>query len=804
MISIPRTTKSASFLASLRRSSSAATAPSSSTPGNNKFPKLLEPLQLTGGVTLRNRVLMGSMHTGLEESKKMLIFPGKLDEMAAFYAERAKGGVGLIVTGGIAPNFAGTGYFGAAKMTSKSEALPHRDVTSAVHENGGKIAMQILHTGRYAYHPWLVSASSIKAPINSFTPKALSTAEVDATIDDFVRCAEMAKFAGYDGVEIMGSEGYFINQFLVNRTNKRTDKYGGSYENRMRLPTEIVKRVRAAVGPEFIIVYRLSMLDLVEDGSSWEEIVTLAQRIRDAGASIINTGIGWHEARIPTIATMVPRGAFAWVTQRMREAVQGIPLCTTNRINNPAVAEDILSQGAADMVSMARPFLADPYFVNKAAAGKEHEINTCIGCNQACLDHIFVSKRASCLVNPVSGYETTLKLNPTKEKRKVAVIGAGPAGLACATTAAARGHEVTLFDAASQIGGQFNLAKLIPGKEEFYETVRYFGTQLQRHNVTVRLNTHISKPSELSEFDHVVLATGVVPRDIQLPNKCTTKDKVKVLSYVDLLKGGEQLAGKSVAVIGAGGIGFDVADFLSHGHDPKSTAATPSLYTKTDSLLPNHVEKDRVASFMQEWAVDTTIQERGGLLPKTHATDAAHHAERKIFLLQRKHGRLGQTLGKTTGWVHKATLKRRGVEEISGVKYVEVNDEGLVIEVTAKDKSKDKSKGKDDTTAATTKTRRTLPVDTVVVCAGQESLRDLFKPLTSAAKSHETSDAHKKHQTVFVIGGAELASELDAKRAIDQGTRLANEIETAQTGQVFMAPIDTSHKIYTWLQNWKK
>lgn len=792
MISTSRTSRNATLAAILRRSSSAAPAaasPSSST--NTKFPKLLEPLQLTGGVTLRNRVLMGSMHTGLEESKKMLVFPGKLDEMAAFYAERAKGGVGLIVTGGIAPNFAGTGYFGAAKMTTKSEATPHRDVTAAVHEHGGKIAMQILHTGRYAYHPWLVSASAIKAPINSYTPKALSTAEVDASIDDFVRCAELAKYGGYDGVEIMGSEGYFINQFLVNRTNKRTDKYGGSYENRMRLPTEIVKRVRAAVGPEFIIVYRLSMLDLVEGGSSWEEIVTLAQRIRDAGASIINTGIGWHEARIPTIATMVPRGAFAWVTQRMREEVKGIPLCTTNRINNPAVAEDILSQGSADMVSMARPFLADPYFVNKAAAGKENEINTCIGCNQACLDHIFVSKRASCLVNPVSGYETSLRLTPAKEKRKVAVVGAGPAGLACATAAASRGHDVTLIDAASQIGGQFNLAKLIPGKEEFYETIRYFDTQLQKHNVTVKLNTHIDSPADLSEYDHVVLATGVVPRDIKLPNKCKTPGKVKVLSYVDLLKGGATLAGKSVAVIGAGGIGFDVADFLSHPHDeghaPASVEEQNALYRRTTGVLPTHVEKDRIDSFLKEWSVDKTI-ERGGLTPADAAAAKAKVAEeRKIFLLQRKGGRLGQTLGKTTGWVHKATLKRRGVEEISSAKYVEVNDDGLVIEAPVAG-SKKGANGKLPVE------RRTLPVDTVVVCAGQESLRNLFEPLSTSGKK----------QTVFLIGGAELAAELDAKRAIDQGTRLAAQIETAQTGQVFLAPIDTSHKIFNWLQSFKK
>lgn len=769
--------------------------------GTSKFPKLLEPLQLAGGVTLRNRVLMGSMHTGLEESKKLLVFPGDLDEMAAFYAERAKGGVGLIVTGGIAPNFAGTGYLGAAKMTSKSEASPHKTVTAAVHENGGKIAMQILHTGRYAYHPFAVSSSAVRAPINQYTPKALSTKEVDSTIDDFVRCAELAKFAGYDGVEVMGSEGYFINQFLVNRVNKRTDKYGGSYENRMRLPVDIVRKMRAAVGPEFIIIYRLSMLDLVEDGSSWEEIVQLAQQIRDAGASIINTGIGWHEARIPTIATMVPRGAFAWVTEKMRKEVTGIPFCTTNRINHPAVAEDILSRGSADMISMARPFLADPYFVQKAAQGKEREINSCIGCNQACLDHIFVSKRASCLVNPVAGYETSLKLTPAKDVKKVAVIGAGPAGLACATSAAQRGHQVTLFDSAAQIGGQFNLAKLIPGKEEFFETVRYFGEMLKKHKVNMQLQTPITSASQLHDFDAIVLATGVTPRNIDLPNR--SNGKVKVLSYLELLKGGEQLAGKSVAVVGAGGIGFDVADFLSHPHseDRHDHASPAAKYAQTDSVLPTTIEGDRIQHFLREWQVDTSIT-RGGLQSATTKSsnggsgEGSQKAERKIFLLQRKSGKLGSTLGKTTGWVHKATIKRRGVEEIAGVNYVEITEEGLVIEVpdAASSNKGKKEAGKKEEKPK--KVRRVLPVDTVIICAGQEPLRDLYKPLldSSVAQNHK----------LFVIGGAYMAGELDAKRAIDQGTRLAAQIELAHTNQVFDAPISTSHKVYTWMQQFGK
>jgi 2,4-dienoyl-CoA reductase (NADPH2) len=723
---------------------------------NTKYTQLLSPLTLTGNVTLKNRVLMGSMHTGLEESSFMFLFPGKLDEMAAFYAERAKGQVGLIVTGGISPNFAGKGYPTAAKMSTTSESKQHQVVTSAVHEQGGKIAMQILHTGRYGYHPWLVSASAVKAPINSYTPKALSSVGVEETIDDFVRCAALARNAGYDGVEIMGSEGYLINQFLVQRTNKRTDEWGGSYENRMRLPVEIVRRVRLALGPDFIIIYRLSMLDLVSDGSSWEEVVDLAQRIKEAGASIINTGIGWHEARIPTIATMVPRGAFTWVTAKIKASLAergvDIPLCTTNRINHPGTAEDILQKGQADMISMARPFLADPYLVAKAASGRENEINSCIGCNQACLDHIFVSKRASCLVNPVAAHETNLLLKPTTKPKKVAVIGAGPAGLACSTIAAERGHHVTLFDKDSAIGGQFNMAKIIPGKEEFHETIRYFSNRLVKLRVNVQLNTTIESTEQLRDFDSIVVATGVTPRTIPLPNKGTS-NKVKVISYVDLLRG-RFTAGKSVAVIGAGGIGFDTADYLSHSDNDDGDHAH-------DGLLPVQIEEKRVQRFLSEWDVDPQIRNRGGILAADHKKQ--EKSPRKIFLLQRKSGRLGAGLGKTTGWIHRSTLKRRSVEEISGCKYIETNDEGLVIEV----------KGK----------QQTLPVDTVVICAGQESLRDLYQPLLKQGKS------------VFLIGGAEQAGELDAKRAIDQGTRLAAVIETAKAGDVFEAPIDSGHEI---------
>jgi len=562
-------------------SSAAATATATATAaaGLKLYPHLLQPLDL-GHVVLKNRVLMGSMHTGLEEPESL--FDHSLHELADFYRARARGGVGLIVTGGIAPNNAGRTLFMAAKMTKKSESEQHKEVTKAVHEEGGRIAMQILHTGRYGYHFNSVSASAIKSPISWFKPKALSDKEVRGTIDDFVRSAELAKEAGYDGVEIMGSEGYLINQFLVQKTNKRTDEWGGSYENRMRFPVEIVRRVREAVGKDFIIIYRLSMLDLVDDGSSWQEVVELAHRIEKAGASIINTGIGWHEARVPTIATMVPRGAFSWVTKKMKqEGGLTIPLCTTNRINAPETAEGILRDGSADMVSMARPFLADPDFVNKAMAGKADEINTCIGCNQACLDHVFTSKRASCLVNPIAGYESSLKIVPlsstsssSSSKKRIAVVGGGPAGLACATTAARRGHDVTLFEKEGDIGGQFNMAKQVPGKEEFYETIRYFRRMLSLTNVNVKLNT-VATAETLKEFDAVVLATGVLPRQVNIPQKGSGSGKVKILSYVDVLKHRAQV-GNKVAVIGAGGIGYDVSDFLTHIHTHSTTTTSSS------------------------------------------------------------------------------------------------------------------------------------------------------------------------------------------------------------------------------------
>ena len=695
---------------------------------------------------------MGSMHTGLEEPGGLFTKP--LDEMAAFYAERAKGEVGLIVTGGIAPNNPGRGYPFAAKMTTTSEAKLHQVVTQAVHDNGGRIAMQILHTGRYGYHPWAVSASALKAPIGWYTPKALSHSEIEATIADFANCAAMAKLGGYDGVEIMGSEGYFINQFLVKRTNKRTDQWGGSYQNRIRLPIEIVKQVRKATGPDFIIVYRLSMLDLVEDGSSWAEVLELAQAIRDAGATIINTGIGWHEARVPTIATMVPRGAFTWVTQRMKNDLQGIPLCTTNRINDPAVAEDILASGAADMVSMARPLLADPHFALKAREGRADEINTCIGCNQACLDHIFLKKRASCLVNPVAAHEKDLIIAPVAAslKKKVAVVGAGPAGLAAATTAASRGHSVTLFERDHEIGGQFNMAKQIPGKEEFHETIRYFKKQITLSGVSLQLGKSVSV-ADLTGFDAVVLATGVVPRDIKLPVKT---DKVKVLNYIDVLRNGAQV-GKNVAIVGAGGIGFDIAEFVTH-------------HGKSEPLPPR-VEAQRVDEFLKEWGIDKGI-EAGGLQPKAKKAETKTEGDRQIYLLQRKPGKLGSTLGKTTGWIHKATMKKKNVQELSGCKYIEVNDEGLVIERAGK--------------------QSTLPVDTVVICAGQEPQRELYDGLI------------KNNKPVFLIGGSQEASELDAKRAIDQGTRLAAVIENAKTGEIYNAPIETGHKVMKFLERFVK
>ncbi|MFE8071916.1 NADPH-dependent 2,4-dienoyl-CoA reductase [Marinobacteraceae bacterium S3BR75-40.1] len=674
----------------------------------NRYPHLLKPLDL-GFTTLRNRVLMGSMHTGLEETKN------GFEKMAAFYAERARGGVGLIVTGGIAPNKQGVVMQGASRMDSEEEAGHHKVVTQAVHEAGGKICMQILHAGRYAYTPDLVAPSAVQAPINPFKPRELSDEEIEGQIDDFARCAALAKQAGYDGVEIMGSEGYFINQFIVSRVNKRTDRWGGSYENRIRLPLEIVRRVREAAGDDFIIIYRLSMIDLVEDGSTWDEVVHLAKEIEKAGATIINTGIGWHEARVPTIATMVPRGAFTKVTKRLMGEVS-IPLVTTNRINMPDVAEKVLAEGDADMVSMARPFLADADLVAKAEEGREAEINTCIGCNQACLDHTFQAKLTSCLVNPRACHETELNYLPAKERKKIAVIGAGPAGLAFSSVAAERGHEVTLFDAGSEVGGQFNVAKLIPGKEEFYETLRYFQTMLDKHGVDVRLNTRVSADDLAGKgYDHIILATGVSPRTPEIPGI----DHPKVVGYLDALQQRKPV-GRKVAVMGAGGIGFDVSEFLTH------EGPSPSLDTE---------------HFMEEWGVDLTVEHRGGI----EGVEAKKpQVPREVYLLQRKTSKVGKNLGKTTGWIHRSSLKMRNVQMVPGVQYTRIDDDGL--HVTINDEP------------------RVLDVDTIVVCAGQEPLRELQAALTQAGEN------------VHLIGGADVAAELDAKRAINQGSRLAAEL----------------------------
>jgi 2,4-dienoyl-CoA reductase (NADPH2) len=670
------------------------------------YPNLLAPLDL-GFTTLRNRTLMGSMHTGLEEK------PGGFERMAAYFAERATGGVGLMVTGGIAPNEEGGVYTGAAKLTTVEEAEQHRVVTQAVHEAGGKICLQILHAGRYAYSKHQVAPSAIQAPINPFKPRELDEAGIEKQIADFVTCSTLAQRAEYDGVEIMGSEGYFINQFLAAHTNHRTDRWGGSYENRMRLPVEIVRRVREAVGPNFIIIFRLSMLDLVEGGSTWDEIVQLAQAIEQAGATIINTGIGWHEARIPTIATKVPRAAFSKVTAKLRGSV-GIPLITTNRINTPEIAEQILSEGDADMVSMARPFLADPAFVNKAAAGRADEINTCIGCNQACLDHTFGGKLTSCLVNPRACHETELNYIPTRQTKKIAVIGAGPAGLAAATVAAERGHQVTLFDSASEIGGQFNIAKRVPGKEEFYETLRYFARKLQTTDVDVRLNTRVAVGDLAGAgYDEVILATGIAPRTPAIPGI----DNPKVLSYLDVILQRKPV-GQSVAVIGAGGIGFDVSEFLVH------QGVSTSL--------------DRTA-FWKEWGIDTALEARGGVVgikPELHAP------ARQVFLLQRKASKVGDGLGKTTGWIHRTGLKNKQVQMLNSVEYLRIDDAGLHIRM---------GEGEE----------KLLRVDNIVICAGQDPLRELYDGLVEAG------------QAVHLIGGADVAAELDAKRAIDQGSRLA-------------------------------
>lgn len=667
------------------------------------YPYLLSELDL-GFTKLKNRVLMGSMHVGLEEA------PNGFERMAAFYAERARGGVGLIVTGGIAPNDCARPMPGGAKMTTIEEAEKHKIVTKAVHDAGGKICMQILHFGRYAYHPELVAPSAIKAPINSFRPRALSSDEVEQTIEDFVRAASLAQGAGYDGVEIMGSEGYLINEFIATHTNQRDDAWGGSYENRIRFPLEIVRRTRAKVGANFILIFRLSMLDLVEGGSTLKEVVKLAQALEAAGVTILNTGIGWHEARIPTIATKVPRAAFAWVTAQLKGKVR-IPLIATNRINTPEVAEKILTDGMADMVSMARPFLADPEFVIKAAAGRADQINTCIGCNQACLDHTFGGKITSCLVNPRACHETLMIETPAIFKDRVAIVGAGPAGLAFATTAARRGIDVTLFDAGSEIGGQFNIAKQIPGKEEFHETLRYFKKQIELTGVTLKLGQKVSVESlTKAGFNHVVLATGVTPRTPNIEGI----EHPKVVSYLDVIRD-KCKVGQTVALIGAGGIGFDVAEYLMHEGE------SPSL------------EKDK---FFSEWGVDTSYSNAGGL--------QAEHIEkssRKVYLLQRKVGKVGDGLGKTTGWIHRTSLKKREVEMVNGVTYHRVDDEGLHITVGEK--------------------KMTILADTVVLCAGQESQRELQDGLVSAGCS------------VHLIGGAYKAEELDAKHAIKQGTELA-------------------------------
>ena len=668
------------------------------------YPHLLQPLDL-GFTTLKNRVLMGSMHIGLEEA------PQGYERMAAFYAERAKGGVSLIVTGGVSPNDDGVVFAHGTKLDTVEEAEKHKVITQAVHEAGGKIAMQILHTGRYSYQANNVAPSAIQAPINPIKPKALSSAEVQQTIDDFANCAKLAQYAGYDGVEIMGSEGYLINEFIAARTNHRDDEWGGSYENRIRFPIEIVKRTRATVGENFIIIYRLSMLDLVEGGSSLEEVIQLAKEIEKAGATIINTGIGWHEARIPTIATKVPRAAFTWVTEKLKGSVS-IPLITSNRINTPEMAEHVLASGHADMISMARPMLADADFVLKASEGRSDEINTCIGCNQACLDHIFSMKIATCLVNPRACYETELIFKETNAIKNIAVIGAGPAGLSFATYAASRGHKVKVFDSNNQIGGQFNIAKTIPGKEEFYETLRYFKRQIElQPNIELVLN-HTVTYEELSQanYDEIVVATGVTPRQLQFEGI----DHPKVLSYIQVLK--ERVpVGKRVAIIGAGGIGFDTAEYLTHEGD-------------SGSLNPE--------KFYAEWGIDTSYAHVGGL-----KQPELEKSEREIYLLQRKTAAVGAGLGKTTGWIHRTGLKHRNVKMIAGASYDKVDDQGLHITVDGQ------------TTV--------LDVDNVVICAGQESYTAMFDQLKADGKN------------VHLIGGAKEAGELDAKRAIRQGAELA-------------------------------
>ena len=667
------------------------------------YPSLFAPLDL-GFTQLKNRVLMGSMHTGLEE------YPDGAERLAAFYAERARHGVALIVSGGIAPDPTGVGMAGGAMLNDVSQLPHHRTITDAVHQEGGKIALQILHTGRYSYQPDLVAPSPLQAPINRFTPRELTHEGILGLIDDFARCAQLAREAGYDGVEVMGSEGYLINEFLAARTNLRDDQWGGSYDNRMRFAVEVVRAVRQRVGKDFIIIYRLSMLDLVDNGGTFDETVRLAQAIEAAGATIINTGIGWHEARIPTIATPVPRGAFSWVTRKLKGHVT-IPLVTTNRINDPQVADDILARGDADMVSMARPFLADAELLSKAQSGRADEINTCIGCNQACLDQIFVGKVTSCLVNPRACHETKMPIIPATTRKNLAVVGAGPAGLAFAINAAARGHQVTLFDGSAEIGGQFNIAKQIPGKEEFYETLRYYRRMIDVTGVTLRLNQRVTA-DDLLNFDETILATGITPRTPPIEGI----DHPSVLTYLDVLRD-KAPVGQRVAIIGCGGIGFDTAMYLSQPGNPTS---------------------QNIAEFCVEWGIDTSLQQAGGLRP-----EGPHLARspRQIMMLQRKASKPGEGLGKTTGWIHRTTLLSRGVKMIPAASYQKIDDAGLHVEIGGEP--------------------QLLAVDNVIICAGQEPNRTLQEPLLAAGK------------TVHLIGGSDVAGKLDARRAIAQGTKLA-------------------------------
>ena len=672
---------------------------------HSTYPNLLAPLDL-GFTQLKNRVLMGSMHTGLEEA------PDGYERMAAYFGERAQGGVGLIVTGGIGPNSEGGTHPNTKKLISDEDIAGHRQITDAVHAHDGKICMQILHTGRYAYSPDQVAPSAIKSPINPFTPRALDEAGIHKQIDDFVFTSVQAQKAGYDGVEIMGSEGYFLNQFIAARTNQRDDDWGGSYEKRIRLPIEVVRRVREAVGEKFIIIFRLSMLDLVEGGSTAEEVIQLGKAIEKAGATIINTGIGWHEAQIPTIATKVPRAAFTWVTARFKKELS-VPVITSNRINTPEVAEEVLERGDADMISMARPFLADPNFVIKAMENRADEINTCIGCNQACLDHVFNGQMTSCLVNPRACHETELTIAPATAVKNIAVVGAGPAGLSAATTAASRGHKVTLFDAADEIGGQFNIAKQIPGKEEFYETLRYFNRQIELTGVNLRLNTRVTA-EQLNDggFDDVIIATGISPRTPEIEGI----DHPKVLSYLDVI-GAKKPVGQKVAIIGAGGIGFDTAEYITHSGESTS---------------------QNIPAFMKEWGIDMSFGSRSGI---EGVKAQPEPSPREVYLLQRKTSKVGSGLGKTTGWIHRAGLVMKGVRLMPSCDYHKIDDQGLHLTVGDKP--------------------QVLDVDTVIICAGQDPLRDLVEGLTV---------------THHLIGGADIASELDAKRAIDQGTRLAAKL----------------------------